>query len=218
MNSHTTQPVHARCSKPRRAINFTRDRRTVRPGGKQCRPLPQPPRLSLINPETASKPIKDALALLPVINVFRALANAESLYPYFSNYLLQLFRPMELDKALERMIVLHVARRSDCIYAWRQNVVVGHSVGVTDEQIAALEKGEIKASCFSEAEQAAFAFTNEVMDLIEATDHTYDAVKKHFSDRAITEMFYVIGTYMMLARVLRTGRIPLDNKPADSPQ
>lgn len=176
------------------------------------------PRLSLINPETASKPIKDALALLPVINVFRALANAESLYPYFSNYMLQLFRPMELDKALERMIVLHVAKRSDCIYAWRQNVVVGHSVGVTDEQIAALEKGEIKASCFSEAEQAAFAFTNEVMDLIEATDHTYDAVKKHFSDRAITEMFYVIGTYMMVARVLRTGRIPLDDKPADSPQ
>jgi hypothetical protein len=72
------------------------------------------PRLSLINPETASKPIKDALALLPVINVFRALANAESLYPYFSNYMLQLFRPMELDKALERMIVLHVTKRSDC--------------------------------------------------------------------------------------------------------
>ena len=55
------------------------------------------------------------------------------------------------------------------------------------------------------------------MDLIEATDHTYDAAKKHFSDRAITEMFYVIGTYMMLARVLRTGRIPLDDEPADSP-
>jgi hypothetical protein len=31
-------------------------------------------------------------------------------------------------------------------------------------------------------------------------------------------MFYVIGTYMMLARVLRTGRIPLDDKPADSPE
>lgn len=45
------------------------------------------PRLSIINPETASKPIKDALALFPVINVFCALAKAESLYPYFSNYL-----------------------------------------------------------------------------------------------------------------------------------
>jgi alkylhydroperoxidase family enzyme len=175
-------------------------------------------RISLVDPENASQPIRDALAQLPVINVFRALANAESLYPNFSAYMLQLFRPMELDKALERMIVLHVVKRSDCFYAWRQNVVVGHSVGVTDEQIAALERGEINACCFDEVAQAAFTFTNEVMDLIEATNRSFNAMKKHFSDRAIVEMLYVIGTYMMVARVLRTGRIPLDEKPADSPQ
>jgi alkylhydroperoxidase family enzyme len=89
--------------------------------------------LKLVDPETASQPIKNALTLLRVINVFRAMANAETLYPYFGKYMLQLFRPMELDKVLERMIVLHVAKRSDCLYAWRQNVVVGHSVGVTDQ-------------------------------------------------------------------------------------
>lgn len=102
------------------------------------------PRLKLVDPDTASKPIKEALALLPVINVFRAFANAETLYPYFANFMLHLFRPMELDKAIERMIVLHVAKRSDCLYAWRQNVVVAHSVGVTDEQLAALEKGTLR--------------------------------------------------------------------------
>jgi hypothetical protein len=57
------------------------------------------------------------------------------------------------------MIVLHVAKRSDCLYAWRQNVVVGHSVGVTDQQIVALEAGKIKAHCFNEAEQSVFSFT-----------------------------------------------------------
>ena len=176
------------------------------------------PGLKLVDPETASQPIADALALLPLINVFRAMANAETLYPYFGKYMLQLFRPMELDKALERMIVLHVAKRSNCLYAWRQNVVVGHSVGVTDKQIAALETGDIKANCFSEAERIAFSFTNEVMDLIEATDETYAAVNKNFSDRAITEMLYVIGTYMLIARVIRTGRVPLDDEPAASPQ
>ena len=174
--------------------------------------------LHLVDPETASQPIKDALALLPVINVFRAMANAETLYPYFSNLLLRLFQPLELDKALERMIVLRVANQSGCFYAWRQNVVVAHSVGVKDEQIAALEKGDVKASCFTEAEQVAFTFTDEVMQLIEATDQTYDAAKKHFSDRALTEILYVIGTYMLIVRVIRTGRVPLDDKPAASPQ
>jgi alkylhydroperoxidase family enzyme len=175
------------------------------------RPVEQ--RLKLVDPETASQPIKNALTLLPVINVFRAMANAETLYPYFGKYMLQLFRPMELDKALERMIVLHVAKRSDYLYAWRQNVVVGHSVGVTDKQIAALEAGDIKTNCFSEAERIVFSFTDEVMDLIEATDETYAAVKKNFSDRAITEMLYVIGTYMLVVRVLRTGRIPWTMSP-----
>ena len=185
---------------------------------KQDKPQQVAQGLKLVDPETASKPIAEAFALLPVINVFRAMANAETLYPYFSEYMLRLFRPLELDKALERMIVLRVANQSNCFYAWRQNVVVAHSVGVKDEQIAALERGDIKASCFTEAEQVAFAFTDEVMKLIEATDRTYDAAKKHFSDRALTEILYVIGTYMLIARVIRTGRIPLDDKPAASPQ
>jgi hypothetical protein len=45
-------------------------------------------RISLVDPENAPQPIKDALSRLPVINVFRALANAESLYPNFSAYML----------------------------------------------------------------------------------------------------------------------------------
>jgi len=112
--------------------------------------------LNLVDPETASQPIKDALALLPLINVFRAMANAETLYPYFGKYMLQLFRPMELDKALERMIVLHVAKRSDCLYAWRQNVVVGHSVGVTDQQIVALEAGTSRRIALAKPSRVSF--------------------------------------------------------------
>jgi alkylhydroperoxidase family enzyme len=96
------------------------------------------------------------------------------------------------------MIVLRVANQSGCFYAWRQNVVVAHNVGVQDEQIAALEEEDVKASCFTEAEQVAFTFTDEVMQLIEATDQTYDAARKHFSDRALTEMLYVIGTHMLI--------------------
>jgi hypothetical protein len=40
-----------------------------------------PQTLGLVVPQTASKPIADAFALLPVIKVFRAMANAETLYP-----------------------------------------------------------------------------------------------------------------------------------------
>ena len=174
-------------------------------------------RLTLVDPETAPGPIAEAFQLLPTINLFRAMANAQSLYPTYIRYVNLLFKHLELDAALERMIVLHVTRRSDCLYAWRQNVVVAKSVGVSQDQIDALERGDLLASCFQDSERTAFRFTDEAIELIEVTDQTYAETKALFSDQAITEMLYVIGTYMFICRVARTGRVPLDDKPADAP-
>ena len=182
-------------------------------------PTATPARLGLVDPATASPAVSKALAKLPVINLFRAMANAESLYPAFIDFLSLLFgRSLEIDPALVRMIVLRVASLGECFYAWRQNVVVARSVGVTEEQIAALHRGDIAASCFSPAQQAAFAFTDEVVFIVEATDATYERAKEHFSDRALTEILYVIGAYMFIARVIRSGRVPLDETPAPPPQ
>jgi hypothetical protein len=50
------------------------------------------------------------------------------------------------------------------------------------------------------------------------TDRTYEAAKRHFSDRALTEILYVVGSYMLVARVLRTGHVPLDDKPVPVPE
>jgi hypothetical protein len=48
------------------------------------------------------------------------------------------------------------------------------AVRVTDEQIAALDNVDTSASCFTNEQQVVFAFSDEVMDLIEVTDKTYD--------------------------------------------
>jgi alkylhydroperoxidase family enzyme len=180
-------------------------------------PVPNAARITLVDPTTASQAIAAAFKSIPNINVFRALANAETLFPAYMEYVTLLFKPMELDSALERMIVLHVAEVSQCLYAWRQNVIVAKSVGVSQAQLDALELGDLSAHCFRDDQKAAFRFADEVMQLIEVTATTYADTKRFFSDRAITEMMYVVGTYMFLVRLLRTGRVPLDDKPADAP-
>jgi alkylhydroperoxidase family enzyme len=72
-----------------------------------------------------------------------------------------LFKPLELDGRIERLIVLYVGKLSDCIYIWRQNVVVAKSLGITQEEIDALERNDTKADCFSDAQKAAFRFAEE---------------------------------------------------------
>src|SRR6204780_18947 len=151
---------------------------------------------------------------LPPINLFRAAANAKTLYPTFIQYMYLLFKPLELDGRIERLIVLYVGKLSDCICIWRQNVVVAKSLGITQEEIDALEKNDTYADCFSDAQKAAFRFAEEAFRLIEVSDEVYAEATRFFSARAITELLYVVGTYMLLARVARTGRVPLDETPA----
>src|ERR1700723_2272719 len=151
---------------------------------------------------------------LPPINLFRAAANARTLYPPFIQYMYLLFKPLELDGCIERLIVPYVGKLSDCVYIWRQNVVVAKSLGITQEEIDALERNDTQAGCFSDAQKAAFRFAEEAFRLIEVSDHVYTEASRFFSSQALTELLYVVGTYMLLARIARTGRVPLDATPA----
>jgi alkylhydroperoxidase family enzyme len=158
--------------------------------------------------------ISNTFDKLPPINLFRAAANAKTLYPAFIQYMYLLFKPLALDGRIERLIVLYVGKLSECVYIWRQNVVVAKSLGITQEEIDALERSDTKADCFSDAQKAAFRFAEEAFRLIEVSDEVYAEATRFFGPQAITELLYVVGTYMLLARVARTGRVPLDETPA----
>lgn len=173
-------------------------------------------RLPLIDPAIAPQPIAETFKLLPDINLFRVMANGGPLFTAYMKFLDLLFRPMELNAVLERMLILYISRRSDCEYAWRMNTLVAKVVGVKDEQVEAIQNGAVTASCFTQAEIAAFRFVEEAMDVIEVTDSTFEHAKQFFSDRALAEMLYVVGAYMFVARVARTTRVPLDEVDPES--
>lgn len=175
------------------------------------RPLPLPD-------ESRLQPLLiGAAAGLPTINVFRALANAPSLAPDYMQYFGHLFKPLELNTQIERLVVLLTGKLCGCEYIWRQNVVVARSLHISDEKIAELGRFNLDAACFSVEEAISFKFVTEAINLVEVSDATYAETEKHFSARAITEMLYVVGSYMFLARLIRTGHVPLDEQPAEVP-
>lgn len=159
--------------------------------------------------------ISDIFDQLPDINLFRAAANARTLYPTFIQYMYLLFQPMELDSRIERLVILYVGKLSGCEYIWRQNVAVARVMNVPQEEVDTLDRNETGSEVFSEAQRAAFRFTEEAVRLVEVSDLVYVKALRFFGPQAITELIYVIGTYMMLARIARTGRVPLDEMPAD---
>jgi alkylhydroperoxidase family enzyme len=95
-----------------------------------------------------------------------------------------------------------------------QHVPIARAVGATDEQVAALERGEVEADCFSDGQRLVFAFTTEFVRDGRVSPATFDAAKELLSARELIELMMVIGQYLMLARVMASTELDLD-EPLD---
>ncbi len=152
---------------------------------------------------------------MPPLGVFRMMANAETAFRPWLRWGGVLLADLALDPLLRELAILQVARLTPhADYEWVQHVPIARSVGANEEQVAALERGDIEAGCFSAAERTVLRFTTEVVREARASDATFEAATELLSARELIELMMVIGQYMMLARVMATTELDLD-EPLD---
>ena len=172
-------------------------------------------RLPYVDPETASPDVRDALGRAPDLNIFRMMANAETAFRPWLRFGAALLSDLELDPLLRELAILRVARLTPhADYEWVQHAGIARAVGATDEQVAALERGDAEADCFAGVEQLVLRFTTEVVHDARASDDTLASLSAELSPREIVELLMVIGQYMMVARVMATTHMELD-EPVD---
>jgi 4-carboxymuconolactone decarboxylase len=172
-------------------------------------------RLPYVDPADTAEPVRDALGRVPPLNVFRMMANAETAFRPWLRWGATLLGELELDPKLRELSILRVARLTPhADYEWIQHVPIAKAVGATDEQVAALERNDPEAPCFSDDERLVLSFTTEVVQDAQASDPTLEKLALILNPREIVELLMVIGQYMMLARVMATTRMELDD-PVD---
>jgi len=168
-------------------------------------------RLPYVDPEAMKPAVREVYDRLPVkINIFRMMPHAETCYrPLLSLGTAVLFR-QDLDARLRELAILRVANLSRAGYEWAQHVPIAKSVAATDEQIAALERGDAEASCFSDDDKLVLRFATELVRDVRVSDETFARAKSRFSDREIVELILAVGYYMMIARLLETTGVDLE--------
>jgi alkylhydroperoxidase family enzyme len=172
-------------------------------------------RLPYVDPEHTPERVREVLQRMPPLNVFRMMANAETAFRPWMRWGGVLLNDLALHPLLRELAILRVARLTPhAEYEWVQHVPIARSVGATDEQVAAIDRGEIEATCFSPEQRDVLRFTTEVIRDVRASDETFAALAGRFSPREVVELLMVIGQYMMLARVMATTDMELD-EPAD---
>ncbi|MGH2980080.1 MAG: carboxymuconolactone decarboxylase family protein [Solirubrobacterales bacterium] len=168
-------------------------------------------RLPYVDPSAAGEPVRDALERAPPLNIFRMMANADSAFRPWLRWGSALLRDLELDPLLRELAILRVTRLTPhAEYEWVQHVPIAQAVGASDEQVAALARDEQEAECFSEVERLVLRFTTEVVRDARASEHALAGLRQAMSPREIVELLMVIGQYMMVARVMATTDMELD--------
>jgi 4-carboxymuconolactone decarboxylase len=140
---------------------------------------------------------------VPKANIFRLIANADTLFEPWARYGLALLRDTAVDPVVREQAILRVAALTPgAEYEWVQHEAIGRAAGMTDEQIEACRSGD--------AGEVVLRFTEEVVRDATPSDETFAAMTERFSAQEIVELLLVIGQYMGLARVMATAQIDMD--------
>jgi 4-carboxymuconolactone decarboxylase len=168
-------------------------------------------RLPYVDPGDAPEPVRDALGRVPPLNIFRMMANADTAFRPWLRWGAALLGELQLDPLLRELAILRVARLTPhAEYEWVQHVPIARAVGATDDQVEALERDDPEADCFSGDQRLVLQFTTEVLEDAQASDETLERISAVLAPREVVELLMVIGQYMMVARVMATTRMEID--------
>jgi len=168
-------------------------------------------RLPYVDPASAPDDVREALAAIAPLNVFRMVAHAETAFRPWLRFGGALLGAAELDATLRELAVLRVARMTPgADYEWVQHVPILLAVGGAEAHVAALAADDLEAACFDEEQRVVLRFTTEVVRDAAPGEATWAAASGRFSPRELIELLLTIGQYMMLGRIMATTRLDID--------
>ncbi len=131
------------------------------------------------------------------------------LFLRFNGFLLQ---RGELAGRLRELIILRVALRHRSAFEWGQHVRMGAAVGVTDDDVAALIKGN---DGFSGADRIVLDTVDELIADGKAPWDSWQRLVDTVGERAAMEVVFLVGTYTMTGMAFSTWG--LQAKPGSAP-
>ena len=152
------------------------------------------------------------LAKLPPLNVFRMMANAPASFEPIINFAMSILLRSEFDKRKREIAVLRVAHVTRSNYEWTQHVAVAKSVGVSDEEIAAI--GVDGAVTGLDAEGNLLCrVADEISRDVRLSDEALAAIMDRYGVRQATELILCCSYFNMLSRFLESTRVELESQP-----
>jgi len=168
-------------------------------------------RLPYPDPAALPEETQRLLHQLPVeLNIFRMMANAPTCFRPLVTLGTAILSQQKLSPKLRELAILRVASLSSAKYEWVQHVPIAEAVGATRAQIEALERGSLESDAFDDLERLVLRFTTELVQEVRVPDPTFAEAASRLSPQEIVELILAVGYYMLIARLLETTDVDLD--------
>jgi AhpD family alkylhydroperoxidase len=146
-------------------------------------------------------------------NALATFARHPALAKAFLRFNVHLLYGSTLPPRIRELAILRVAHLRDCNYEWTQHVALAKGEGISDEDIAAVQRyaGE-DAGNFDNFERAVLTGVDELIDKSQLSDETWSALGEHLDDQQRMDYVFTVGCYTLLAMAFNTFGIQLENE------
>jgi len=123
----------------------------------------------------------------------------------FNNHLLF---ASTLSPRLRELAVLRVAHLHNCEYEWRHHVRMGLDVGLSNEDVDGIQRGEAA----NELDRAILRAVDELQAKSMISDATWAGLSEHLDERQRMDLVFTIGCYGALAMAINTFGVEPDQE------
>ncbi|WP_264894055.1 carboxymuconolactone decarboxylase family protein [Mycobacterium kiyosense] len=151
------------------------------------------------------------------LSIFQTLLNHPRLARVLNDLLAMMLWHGDLDRRLRELIIMRIAWLTECDYEWTQHWRVASRLGVSAEDLVGVRDWPAHDG-FGAAERAVLAATDDVVRDGVLSDASWAACERELgsgelgSDRTVLiELVTAIGAWRMVASMLRSLRVPLED-------
>lgn len=145
------------------------------------------------------------------LNVFRTLLRHPKLAKVINDLLIMLlFDGNKLDARLRELLIMRIGWVTGCDYEWTQHWHIALKFGLTEEELDAVKDWR-NADCFTDADRAVLAATDETLDDGKISDATWAACEATLKEpEIIIELNVAIGAWRLISQFARSANLELE--------
>ena len=165
-------------------------------------------RIDYADTSKASERTREILDKNRNANIFRMMSHSLVYFEQYCRLGGAIRSRGELDPIVRELAITRTGILCEAPYEVVAHKRIGKTVGVTDEQNEALADWK-NATCFTDLQRAALAFTDEIVTMHRPTDTTFKAIASKLTPASLIELQLSVGFYIMTSKFLETFQVDM---------